>query len=57
MKALDAGSYGIICPMINSREDAERFVSYFRYAPRGTRSFGPGRAVLYAGNDYPLKSE
>ncbi len=52
MKALDAGSYGIICPMINSREDAERFVSYCRYAPKGTRSFGPGRAMLYAGNDY-----
>ena len=52
MKALDAGSYGVICPMINTREDAERFVSYCRYAPKGTRSFGPGRAVLYAGNDY-----
>ncbi len=56
MKALDAGSYGVICPMINSREDAERFVSYCRYAPQGTRSFGPGRAVLYAGTDYPLKA-
>ena len=54
MKALDAGSYGVICPMINSREDAERFVSYCRYAPQGTRSFGPGRAELYAGNDYTL---
>ena len=26
MKSLDAGAYGIICPMINTREDAERFV-------------------------------
>ena len=56
MKTLDAGSYGVICPMINSREDAERFVSYCRYAPQGTRSFGPGRAVLYAGNDYTMKA-
>ena len=56
MKALDAGSYGVICPMINSREDAERFVSYCRYAPKGTRSFGPGRAELYAGNDYTLSA-
>ena len=56
MKALDAGSYGVICPMINSREDAERFVSYCRYAPKGTRSFGPGRAVLYAGNDYTMNA-
>ena len=52
MKVLDAGSYGVICPMINTREDAERFVSYCRYAPQGTRSFGPSRAVLYAGEDY-----
>ena len=56
MKALDAGSYGVICPMINTREDAEKFVSYCRYAPQGTRSFGPGRAVFYAGNDYSMKA-
>ena len=56
MKALDAGSYGVICPMINTREDAERFVSYCHYAPPGTRSFGPGRAVLYAGNDYAMQA-
>ena len=56
MKVLDAGSYGVICPMINTREDAERFVSYCRYAPQGTRSFGPGRAVLYAGNDYAMQA-
>jgi len=56
MKSLDAGSYGVICPMINTREDAERFVSYCRYAPQGTRSFGPGRAVLYAGEDYTMQA-
>ena len=27
MKMLDAGAYGIICPMVNTRADAERFVS------------------------------
>ena len=56
MKALDAGSYGVICPMINTPEDTERFVSYCRYAPQGIRSFGPGRAVLYAGNDYSMQA-
>ena len=56
MKALDAGNYGVICPMINTREDAERFVSYCRYAPQGTRSFGPGRAVLYTGDDYAMQA-
>jgi 4-hydroxy-2-oxoheptanedioate aldolase len=53
MKSLDAGAYGIICPMINSREDAQKLVAYTHYAPRGTRSFGPVRALLYGGADYP----
>ena len=46
MKALDAGAYAIIAPMINSREDAQRLVSYTHYAPQGSRSFGPVRAVV-----------
>jgi len=53
MKTLDAGAYGVICPMINSREDAQKLVAYTHYAPRGTRSFGPVRALLYGGADYP----
>jgi 4-hydroxy-2-oxoheptanedioate aldolase len=52
MKALDAGAYGLICPMINSREEAQRLVAYSHYAPQGMRSFGPIRATLYAGTDY-----
>jgi 4-hydroxy-2-oxoheptanedioate aldolase len=52
MKALDAGAFGIICPMINNREETERFVSYMRYPPHGVRSFGPTRAVFAAGSDY-----
>jgi 4-hydroxy-2-oxoheptanedioate aldolase len=52
MKLLDAGAMGIICPMINTREQAEAFVGACRYSPEGFRSFGPTRAVLYAGNDY-----
>lgn len=52
MKLLDAGAYGIICPMINTRADAENFVAACRYAPLGQRSFGPTRAVMYAGADY-----
>jgi 4-hydroxy-2-oxoheptanedioate aldolase len=53
MKTLDAGAYGVICPMVNTREDAQRLVAYTHYAPRGTRSFGPVRAMLYGGADYP----
>ena len=53
MKALDAGAYGVICPMINTREDAQKLVAWTHYAPRGVRSFGPVRALLYGGADYP----
>ena len=53
MKMLDAGCYGIICPMVNTRADAEALVEACRYAPQGRRSFGPSRALLYAGADYP----
>jgi 4-hydroxy-2-oxoheptanedioate aldolase len=56
MKVLDAGAYGVICPMVNCREDAEKFVHACRYAPAGGRSFGPIRALLYAGPDYPTKA-
>ena len=52
MRALDTGAYGVICPMVNTREDAQKLVAYTHYPPRGTRSFGPLRAVLYAGDDY-----
>ncbi len=51
MKALDAGAYGVICPMVNTPADAERFVAYASYPPRGERSFGPTRASLYAAAD------
>jgi len=53
MKTLDAGAYGVICPMVNSREDAQKLVAWTHYAPRGSRSFGPVRALLYGGADYP----
>ncbi|MEO1537132.1 MAG: aldolase/citrate lyase family protein [Pseudomonadota bacterium] len=46
MKFLDAGAMGIICPMVNSAEEAEEFVSYLRYPPHGQRSWGPTRAMF-----------
>jgi len=52
MQALDTGAYGIICPMVNTREQAEQLVSYTRYPPLGNRSFGPTRAVFSAGANY-----
>ena len=52
MKVLDAGAYGVIAPMVNTREEAQKLVAWTHYAPRGTRSFGPVRAAIYGGADY-----
>ena len=52
MKLLDAGAYGMICPMINTREECEKFVGACRYFPDGYRSLGPTRAKVYGGADY-----
>ena len=46
-KVLDAGAYGVICPMVNTVEQAQNFVSYCRYPPAGARSNGPIRAGIY----------
>jgi 4-hydroxy-2-oxoheptanedioate aldolase len=52
MKILDAGCYGVICPMVSSRKEAEKFVEACMYPPKGYRSFGPIRGLLYGGADY-----
>lgn len=49
---LDAGAYGVICPQIETAEECRRFVDACRYGPRGTRSWGPTRGLLYGGADY-----
>ena len=46
-KVLDAGAYGVICPMVNTKQEAEDLVSYMRYPPAGKRSNGPIRAGIY----------
>lgn len=45
-RVLDAGALGVICPLINTAEEAQRLVSYVRYPPLGMRSSGPTRASL-----------
>lgn len=44
-KALDAGAQIIIAPMINTVDDAERFVGSTKYPPIGGRSWGPALAL------------
>ena len=40
-RALDAGAEGICFPLIRTAADAERCVASMRYAPSGTRGWGP----------------
>ena len=41
---LDIGATGILCPFINTAEDAQRLVDACRYPPRGKRGWNPRRA-------------
>ncbi len=52
MKVLDAGAYGVVVPLINTRADAEAAVAACRYPPAGIRSNGANRGILYGGPDY-----
>jgi 4-hydroxy-2-oxoheptanedioate aldolase len=56
MRALDSGAYGVICPMINGAAECAAFVQACRYPPKGFRSSGPTRAVIYGGPDYLAKA-
>ena len=56
MKALDAGAYGVIVPMVNNRAEAQQAVQACRYPPDGFRSFGPTRAALYGGKGYAAEA-
>ena len=47
-KTLDAGAMGVICPMVNTKAEAEQFVAACKYPPAGRRSNGPLRAAITA---------
>ena len=44
---LDLGSPGVMCPFINTGDEAARLVQYCLYPPAGMRGWGPRRAVNY----------
>ena len=46
-RVLDAGAKGIIVPMINSKEDAQKAVNAVKYPPVGRRGVGLARAQGY----------
>jgi 4-hydroxy-2-oxoheptanedioate aldolase len=49
---LDCGAYGLVIPMVNTREEAIRAVQCCRYPPQGIRGLGGMRRTLYGGADY-----
>lgn len=56
MHLLDAGAYGIVCPMISTPEETAALVAACRYPPEGQRSYGPARGLLYGGSDYVARA-
>lgn len=46
-RVMDAGSYGVIVPMVNASEDAKRAVDAVKYPPQGCRGVGLARAQKY----------
>jgi 4-hydroxy-2-oxoheptanedioate aldolase len=48
-RVLDAGVWGIVVPMVNSKEEAERAVEATFFPPKGNRSVGGGMTALRFG--------
>lgn len=46
-KVLDGGAWGVICPMVSNRQEAQRLADACLYPPAGKRSNGPIRAAMY----------
>lgn len=51
-RVLDLGAYGVLVPLVNTRDEAEAAVRAAKYPPQGARSWGPIRGSLYGGPDY-----
>src|SRR5262245_23384452 len=54
-KVLDAGAWGVICPLVNTPADAKALTNACLYPPQGKRSNGPIRAAAY-GEASPYQS-
>ena len=44
---MDAGADGLICPMINSKEDVQELIDSIKYHPKGKRGVGYSRSNNY----------
>jgi 2-dehydro-3-deoxyglucarate aldolase len=57
---LDAGARGVVCPLINTRQDAELLVSAVKYPPEGRRGVGFCRANnfgLRVGDEFKVANQ
>jgi 4-hydroxy-2-oxoheptanedioate aldolase len=55
-QALDAGAAGVICPVVETRAEAEALVRAAHYPPVGVRSWGPLRVLRETGTEYVERS-
>lgn len=46
-QVMDAGAHGVIVPMVNTAEEAEKAVAAVKYPPQGIRGVGLARAQKY----------
>ena len=51
-RTLDAGALGLVVPMVNSAQDAEKAVANMKYATQGIRSYGGSRVAPYIEGEY-----
>ena len=45
--ALDMGGHGVVCPLVNTAEEAKTAVRYLKYPPAGIRGVAPRKAADY----------
>jgi 2-keto-3-deoxy-L-rhamnonate aldolase RhmA len=45
--ALDMGAHGVVCPLVNTAEEANTAVKYLKYPPVGVRGVAPRKAADY----------
>lgn len=55
-RVMDAGAYGVIVPMVNSAQEAQRAVEAVRYPPKGRRGVGLARAQGYGVSFHEYKN-
>jgi len=56
-RILDIGAYGVIVPMVGSKEEAESVVRACKYPPEGIRGFGPRRVGMFDSTYFETANE